>query len=632
MSGLAGAFDPSGRPIDRDAFGRVVSRIAYRGRDGIRTLVEPGVAMAFAKFARTPDAVGDLQPLHDPVADTCTTFDGRLDNREELAGRLDIALAPDTCDVSIVAAAYARWGIDCPVHLLGDFSLVIWDRRAHRLFAARDILAERPLFLREWRGAWWWASDQRALVELEMPAINEGFVGEHLSGRVTSIDETIYEGVSRVPMAHALVIGSGGVRRWRYWRPKSARLTYRDGRDYEQHYDVLLGDAVRARLRMPGRAALFLSGGIDSASVASHIARLRDEGMPAAANVDALSMTVPGSPACEGWVIAEVLQRVRLPHEVHPAEEQPAAWFANDASAALDLPHPPSSGTSMPLWHAAAANGRAIVFTGYGGDDWFDTSYAELGDLLRRGRVISFTRRLATMACVPNQTASSELVRLSAWMAMPPSVKRVVRGALRRDPVPAWIDPRFARTTNLADRLRQRPDEVEFPSLLQYDTFRAACSAAAAFARDQEERVSATLGFEQRHPLMDRRLIEFALALPPELRCENGLSKALMRRARLRDLPAAVTTAPRNDDFGFLGLRALAYLGGVTPLMRARPVRRGWIRADVVAALYGELERGATRSLWPLCTMMGVDFWLRALQDAAPPVNHYGQDAFHAAS
>jgi asparagine synthase (glutamine-hydrolysing) len=155
MSGLAGTFDPTARRIDRDAFEHAVCHVSYRGADGIRYWYAPGIAMAFAKFARTPDAPADLQPLEDPAAETCVTFDGRLDNRDELAAQLDLQISDSTPESVLVSAAYRRWGVECPVRLLGDFSLVVWDGRERRLFMARDIFGLRPLFYRRMGSALW---------------------------------------------------------------------------------------------------------------------------------------------------------------------------------------------------------------------------------------------------------------------------------------------------------------------------------------------------------------------------------------------------------------------------------------------------------------------------------------------
>lgn len=623
MSGVAGVFVPSGRCVDEALVARVTSRIAYRGPDGMRVWRGPGVAMAFARHVRTPDAAADVQPLHDLASDTCATFAGRLDNREDLAGALGLRLASDTSDAALAAAAYRRWGVECPAHLLGDFSLAIWDGRAGRLLLARDVMGCCPLFYRELGGAWWWASDQRALLEPGIPPINEGYLAEHLSCRITSVDETIYLGIERLPMAHAIAVTASGSRRWRYWRPRPDAPARRDAAEASAQFRTLLKEAVRARLRLHGRAGIMLSGGIDSTSVAVQVAELRREGHEGAGTVKAFSMTIPGSPACEGARIRRVLERVPLPSAMLPAREPDEALFTRDAAASLDLPPPPSSSMILPLRDALAASGRSVVLTGYG-EDWFDSSFAEISDALRRGRLIAAAGRLRAMRRVRNYTAAPEIARQGVWMALPEGVKGVVRRLLRRDPVPWWIAPEFAKRHDLADRLRRVPDRVEFESLAQYDIFRWATDGDATYHADHDERCAAALGLEQRHPLMDRRLIELGLDLAPVLRCSGGVTKALMRRANAGVLPPDVTTSPPNDDFGFLGLRVLAHLGGPARLAATQPVRRGWIRREAIERLYGKLEGGATRCLWPLNAAAGIDFWLRALE--AAPSARRGQD------
>ncbi len=174
------------------------------------------------------------------------------------------------------------------------------------------------------------------------------------------------------------------------------------------------------------------------------------------------------------------------------------------------------------------------------------------------------------------------------------------------------------------------PDDVEFRSVAQYDIFRAATGGEATFRGDHEERYVAARGLEQRHPLMDRRLVEFALALPAEQRCSDGVLKVVMRRAMSDVLPAAITAAPRNDDFGFLGLRVLTGLGGAARLMKGRPVSREWVSAEAISKLYRMLEGGATKCLWPLCAATGVDFWLRALADMPGAGRSERDDGRHA--
>ena len=85
-------------------------------------------------------------PMRDEQRELVLAWDGRLDNTEDLLtslgrGQSRAALT----DEALVLEAYARWGVTCIEHLLGDFAFVLWDGRAHRLFAATDHFGLRPL-------------------------------------------------------------------------------------------------------------------------------------------------------------------------------------------------------------------------------------------------------------------------------------------------------------------------------------------------------------------------------------------------------------------------------------------------------------------------------------------------------
>lgn len=613
MSGIVGAFDSRGRLLDGQRLALAASGMAYRASSGVHRW--HGGPAALARV--------DRAPWLDAAAGSCIAFDGWLDNRDELARLLEMHPADVTDDAAVVLAAYGRWGHESVARLRGDFSLLLWDGRARRMLAARDVFGVRPLFYRQLEGTWWWASDQRTLARLDLPAVNDGYLAEYLSDRVTTVDETIFQGLHRLPPAHAMLVDAGGVRRWRYWQPAPEQgLDRRAPEDLEEQFRSLLEDAVRVRLRSDRDIGLMLSGGIDSSSIAVQIARLRDGGDPRAARVRTFSMVIPGHPADEAAAIASVLGRVALPSALFPAAAATEWDFARDAAFSLDLPEHPNSFTSHEAYESAAAAGCPVVLTGVGGDEWFDGSYPDVADLLRTGRAFAACRWLANSRRASERAPLLQTMRLAGWMALPDGAKSVVRTALGRNPVPAWIAPDFARRCHLADRIRRSCDDVRFDSLAQRDAFFAATGADSAFRRDQGERVNARRGVRERYPFFDRRLVEFALGLPLEQRRNGGRSKVLMRQAMRGALTPEVTGTPPRSDFGFFATSAIARLGGLERLRASEPVRRGWLRAHVLDGLYQQMESGATRCLWPVWATVSIDLWLRAIADAPRYMEH----------
>src|SRR5207248_11153176 len=108
---------------------------------------------------------------------------------------------------------------------------------------------------------------------------NEGMIAEYLACAITDKEETLYQGIVRLPPAHYLVVSPGRLRKQRYWGLDSAKPV-RYGRDaeYAEHFRELLEEAVRCRLRSRGPLGAHLSGGLDSSSVTAVIQELYRRG------------------------------------------------------------------------------------------------------------------------------------------------------------------------------------------------------------------------------------------------------------------------------------------------------------------------------------------------------------------
>jgi len=620
MSGLVGVVHWDGRPVDERDLCRRVSRLAYRGLDAQAVWVNGQVGLGIASLQSTPESIHERQPALDHSGAIAATLDGRFDNRAELIEALGLSnsRAPLT-DPELLVAAYERWGLECPARLLGDFAFVIWDSRARRLFAARDIFGLRPFYYRAIGSSLWWASDQRSLVWVAPATINEGMIAEHLSCQIASHTETLYEGLLRLPMAHALTVStSNAIRSWRYWRPDPDRvLRCRDDREYDEAFRSVFREAVCCRLRARGPVVLMLSGGIDSGAIAGQIRELRDAGTTEAASVETVSMILPGHPFNEQPNIEEVVRRTGLPsHQVaadSPAEEDLVA----DAERFLEPPEFPILLIARPLRRAARELGARVLLTGTGGDEWFFGTTEYAADLLRRGRFVQMMRRIVDDCSLIPRLGFARMLLLTPWTALPRPARAVGRRILRRRLVPPWISPAFARRHALEERLRHVHDDdgVEFQSREQYAVFHCATNAAAAYAFEPSERGVAGFGLEQCHPFFDRRVVELALALPATERRDHGMPKRIVRRAMGKWLATEAVSLPKPPfDCESLILDFMARLRDLSVIDRLEPVRRGWVDKAAMAQLWDEAGVNIL-AREPLWSAIGITCWLRTGPD-----------------
>src|SRR5438552_1726703 len=194
---------------------------------------------------------------------------------------------------------------------------------------------------------------------------------------------------------------------------------------------------------------------------------------------------------------------------------------------------------SYPLMSLAREKGFRVLLTGSGGDEWLTGSYFHYADFLRRFDILSlirqircdreFCRRADTVPAII--FPSLALLRLGLFPLLPPAIQRVVKWAVRRTGVPPWMQRQFAHRARLKERLRNGTSLRRFPTVAQAEIYRAITSGWACQGYELGSRSESRFGLEKRHPLSDRRIVEFALALPEEQRWRGEQPKFILRNA-----------------------------------------------------------------------------------------------------
>jgi asparagine synthase (glutamine-hydrolysing) len=548
-------------------------------------------------------------------------FDGRLDNQDELIAALGTPTGAS--DAALVLAAYERWLEKAPPLLLGDFAFAIWDPVHQRLFCARDVFGQRPLFYGQGGHTVVLASEpQQVLSHADIPqAINEGVVAEHLAGTRVTVEETPWLGVKRLPPAHLLLVSGAGTRICRYWDfDPDARVEYARAEAYAEQFAHLFEAAVTCRVRDAARGVgVFLSGGVDSSTVAAVAGRLHRAGK--SAPVHAFSLSYPNAPCDETSYIDALVNRWELASTRLDAVAATRRHVETEIGRYRDLPAFPTGSSLDPL-RVRAAEHVDVVLTGYGGDEWFTSSRPlHIADLVREGRVLAAAARWCSDTRQRSWPSRLAFIRSVAAPLIPSAVKPVARFiAGTPPPVFEWIRPEFAIRTALRDRLR-RPVWTEFRTYVQRDIHAVTSGAMQLIGDELEDRAAACAGIQQRQPFNDRRVAEFGFALPDSQRWDGRETKVVIRRAFAGDLPDRVRRRPDKAEFSSTFVEALEPLGGRTLFEDLRSARAGWVDSSMALSQYDRLinlYRGGneayiafTGSVWAVAA---VELWLRHIE------------------
>jgi asparagine synthase (glutamine-hydrolysing) len=595
VSAVAGCvwFDGAARSDDLRPS---IEAVAHRARGAFRVASVDNVALAYAADAAETQSP---QPMRDADARARVIVDGRFDNLEEIAAALGPEIARTPCAVAL--AAYRRWGVDAGARLLGDFVIVIHDEVERTVIAIRDPMGLRPLF---------YGSGPRGIVfgsEAQQVArhpaigcdIHEPMIAEALSDAPTTINETLWRNVYRVPPAHALEITPNGPRVQRYWDfNPSARVRHATADGYADEFRHLFTQAVDSRIRGVDAVGVLLSGGIDSSSIAGVAQSLRTRA--SASPIHAFSGAFPGRPCDERAFADAVAERWRLPLTRRDVVLPSRADLDEEARRYLDLPISPAI-TAKILRTAAAEAGVRTLLTGCGGDDFFSGSPLGAMSLLARGRVLPLARAMV-----------SPLLSDGVRRALRPILGA---RAVRRP----WIRAEFARTTCLEERLRAR-SIPPFPTREQRDLYGIVRGLPQVIGDEIEDRAAHASGIDQRHPFYDRRVAEFGLALPSSERMRGGEHKIVIRRALADYLPPAIAARRDKAEFSFAYVEALAAIDAPRLFARLRSEEAGWVDGaavrDMHSRMIGLYSRGDGAYIGlacPLWTVAALEVWLEAI-------------------
>ncbi|MGE0043798.1 MAG: asparagine synthase-related protein [Vicinamibacterales bacterium] len=535
-------------PLDPRLPARVQEVMSSWGPDGVRVWSAPGAMLGQAVLADTPEAVHEDLPAADPGGFVFTA-EGRLDNRHEVAGALGLSPAAhrDLADGVLARLAYARWGVDAPERLIGDWSFAAWHPAERRLVIARDHHGTTALHYRRDGAQVLFASDLRAIGPAAglSCTLDERYVAQLLlAAPAFQGAATAYREIRRLPPAHLREFTPTGDLTRRYWRPEETpELRLRGQEEYAEALRETFTRAVGDMTRHRGGVGVTLSGGLDSGAVAAVAA-----GSLARRGEALTALTFMPAPGDRGWVagselfdewagaaatarFAGIRQHLDVRADTSPIAELRAAvdTYGEPLIAAPNIP------MIHALCRAAGSAGVRCVLTGQGGNGTItyggDPGRLPLGRLLRRGPCRALAGRV-----LPAPLHAG----LRSWLAR--------RALGLGGGEPRWR-AHSALSVEAFDRLRLGEAAVE-------DELAAHARSAGALAYIRPgryaigafwARAAAAHGLVFRDPTHDPRVIARCLSVPD---CWWGLSgdRALGRAVLRGMLPDEVRLAVRRGQ------------------------------------------------------------------------------------
>lgn len=606
----------------------------------------PDPAWVVSRPAPTPDGTGGEPRLqvrdaptdrvilaHEPGCQVI--FDGVLYNRTELNDTLASGATPPLNDVELILRAYLRWGDDVLHRVKGIFALIVWDAKTQTLLCARDPLGVYPLFCADAGTDLLFSTSIDALVQQPgvSGAVNRLALADHLAHRWPKPEETYVASVSRVPPGHALRIDRTGRQAYRYWDPVPPGTEIQwVSRDELERFDELLDQAV-TRCLGQGRVGIYLSGGLDSVSVAAVAAdNSRRQGLPPPL---ALSLIYPSAATNEEPIQRGVAADLGLPHVTLPFFDAVGGSELLPKTLAVASQRPvPLLNPWNPAYHRlgreAKNRGCSVILTGGGGDEWLSVSPFLAADLIRKMDIQGLYRLWGTMwrsyQASPWRTARTVLwtfgARPVAGTAARWALSNTVPGVLRarqrrriRQAMPVWLAPDPTLRRELARRADLKRSEGGLGGYYLHEGRVAYDHPLTSIEMEEFFENGRRLGLRFLQPYWDADLVDFLYRMPPELLNQGGRSKGLVRGMLARRFPdRGFEKQKKVQATGFFrsmmlqeGAHAWEIMGG-TPALAELGIVDPHLLDATVRAILADPQSSQSFVIWDL---LSLEAWAR---------------------
>jgi asparagine synthase (glutamine-hydrolysing) len=644
MCGIAGiiASSSSHASLQLDATAAAMAgALQHRGPDasGTWTDEQRGVSLAHSRLSILDLSAHGRQPMVSHCGRYVLAFNGEIYNFRELRSRLEV-LGHEfrgESDTEVLLQAIATWGVrDAVARSTGMFAFGLWDRSEDALVLCRDRMGEKPLYYAAVNGSFVFASELKALRlfpgwkgEIDRDALTLFLRHSYVPG-----PRTIYRGVYKLPPASLLRLSGSAplaeAEPERYWSlhpPPGEDAAPLAGGDAEavDTLERLLLASVRQQMVADVPVGAFLSGGVDSATIVALMQAV--SGTPV--RTFTIGVTTPDSD--EAPAARRIAEHLRTDHMEQYVSAADALGLIPRLSSIYDEPFADSSQIPTLLVAQLARRSVTVSLSGDGGDELFAgyQRYISGPELVRRlGYIPSWLRRRAggallsrpllrgldSMSRVDGGLTGERSRRLGEILSHPSplNVHRALHSSWAQ---PAAVVRGGAEPATLFTAARGRwSGEGLGPQMLFTD--------AATYLPDdllvKVDRAAMSVSLETRVPLLDHRVVEFALRLPWDLKVRGGVSKWILREVLHRYVPRNLLAGPKRGFAVPVGmwLRGPLRDWAGKLLDRDRIEAEGFFVYEPIGRKWEEHLRGSYDWSYPLWTILMFQSWFESRQES----------------
>lgn len=519
MCGICGIYNiENNHEIEEPILVRMQESIRHRGPDESRIFLNSEVGFGFCRLSFI-DITGGMQPIQNENNSITMICNGEIYNHIELRKKLENLghIFKTRTDTEVVLHLYEEYGLDFPQYLNGQFALAIYDENRKRLVLIRDHMGVAPLFYTMHDGRLIFASEIKAI--LEYPGVKRKL-------NLTAIDQlltypgpisptTFFEDIFSLENGHYLTVEDGQLKNQEYWDVCYQVESKDMGEDYyiEKLRDLMV-NSIHQRLMADVPIGFYISGGLDSAIIASFIQKY----IPG--SYSSFSAEFPDEEYSEREFQRIVQQYVNSKHYSVVVQEESLWQEMKNVLYHSETPLKETYDVAAYLLSGLVKNSPVkAILTGQGADEFFNGYIGYKFDFIREHQKGNMTKE----DCEINERLwGNPYFQYEKGHYEYEKVKRNLYSDNLKDSISKFsaIQKSPINLHRVKDLNSQRRRSYIDYKLRLTDHLLA----------DHGDRMCFANSVEGRHPFLDRSVIDFALEIPEKYKLAGSNEKYILKK------------------------------------------------------------------------------------------------------
>lgn len=556
MCGIAGFYGDINKKQSVSTLKHMLTRIKHRGPDQSGVYVSDYVGLGSVRLSIIDLSSGTM-PISNQDNSLWIVFNGEIYNHMEL--REDLIQKNHSfktrSDTEVILHLYEEYGPECLKKLNGQFAIAIWDKHKEELFLARDRVGIRPLFYTQTKSAFVFASEIKAF--MEYPEVSLKFSNKALSEYVTFwtalSPNTVFENVFEVPPGTYMLVNHKGIKSNTYWelpivKPNAYNFTTVE--EAATAFENIFLDSIKLRLRADVPVAAYLSGGIDSSITTSFIKQVSPN------RLKTFSIGFTETDFDESAYQNIAASYFKTEHSSVTCSEQDISNYFKEVVWFAEAPLLRTAPTPMGLLSKNVRDHNIkVVITGEGADEllggynifkeakikhfWAKDPQSKLRPLLLK-RLYPYLPQI--------NKASSNMLKMFFGYKLTETDSPIYSHLLRwhnTSRIKNYFSDTIKETIKDYNPIAEVEEKLE-SKLSGYDYLTKAqwleihLFMSGYLLSSQGDRMGMANSIEGRYPFLDHRVIEFCMALHPDLKLHGLNEKYLLKKMMKDRLPDAI--------------------------------------------------------------------------------------------